>query len=374
MPKYTARRLTPLECERLMGFPDNYTLIDDWRDSSGRMHRGDQDAPRFRALGNSIAGGRNSFWDWVLRRISAQYDYRPTMASLFDGIGGFPLIWDDINGDGSTLWASEIDEFTINVTKKHLSLMQHYGDITKINGADVPVVDCIIGGSPCQDFSVAGSKAGTKHSDLGDDETTRSGLFMDYIRVIKEMRDKDELSGRTGEYIRPRYCVFENVKGAILCNKGKEFKTILEEICKICGGGGITIPKPTGWLNNGVIMGDGFSIAWTIHNARNWGIPQSRERLCVIADFGGYSAPEILFKSKGLSGNIGEERKAQQTPSSDNEGSAGSDNRRHGKRSFGFDPQANRDVGKVFIEECSKTIVNGTRAGWYTGVITVEDD
>ena len=94
MSEYTVRRLTPLECERLQGFPNNWTNIGDWVDSKGKTHKGDSDSPRYKALGNSICGGENSLWDWVIKRISAQYDYRPTMASLFDGIGGFPLLWD----------------------------------------------------------------------------------------------------------------------------------------------------------------------------------------------------------------------------------------------------------------------------------------
>ena len=140
MSDYVVRRLTPLECERIQGFPDFWTSIGDWEDSKGKVHKGDADAPRYKALGNSIAtsvptpGGAMSYWAYVLRRISAQYDYYPTMGSLFDGIGGFPLIWDATNGVGSTLWASEIEDFPIAVTKKRFPYMQHLGDITKLNG------------------------------------------------------------------------------------------------------------------------------------------------------------------------------------------------------------------------------------------------
>ena len=107
------RRLTPLECERLQGFPDGWTDIGEWVDSKGKK-RQTTDSARYKALGNSIALPP---WRWVLKRLSAQYERDATMASLFDGIGGFPLIWEQFNGRGSCLWASEIDEFSIAVTK-----------------------------------------------------------------------------------------------------------------------------------------------------------------------------------------------------------------------------------------------------------------
>lgn len=107
------RRLTPLECERLQGYPDGWTDIGDWEDSKGKRHK-EADSPRYKALGNSIALPN---WVWILKRISAVYERTPTMASLFDGIGGFPLIWERINGKGTCLWASEIEEFPMAVTK-----------------------------------------------------------------------------------------------------------------------------------------------------------------------------------------------------------------------------------------------------------------
>lgn len=109
------RRLTPLECERLQGFPDGWTDIGEWTDSNGKKHK-TTDSLRYKALGNSIA---LPFWKWLLKRISAQYERDATMASLFDGIGGFPILWEQINGKGSCLWASEIEEFCIAVTKFH---------------------------------------------------------------------------------------------------------------------------------------------------------------------------------------------------------------------------------------------------------------
>ena len=113
----SVRRLTPLECERLQGYPDGWTDIGDWTDSKGKKHKA-ADSPRYKALGNSIA---LPFWFWLLRRISAQYERPATLGSLFDGIGGFPLCWERCNGKGTALWASEIEEFPMAVTKVRFS-------------------------------------------------------------------------------------------------------------------------------------------------------------------------------------------------------------------------------------------------------------
>ena len=172
--------------------------------------------------------------------------------------------------------------------------MKHLGDITKINGAEIEPVDVITAGSPCQDLSVAGKRAGL----AGE----RSGLFMEQMRIIKEMREHDAASGRTDEFIRPRYMVWENVPGALSSNKGDDFRCVLEETAKIIQEDAV-IPGPPkgGWPYSGCIMGDGWSIAWRIHDAQFWGVPQRRKRIALVADFGGASAPEILFVRKGLS-------------------------------------------------------------------------
>ena len=109
------RRLTPMECERLQGYPDGWTDIGPWTDSAGKLHKESSDSARYKALGNSIALPP---WSWVLKRLCACYERTATMASLFDGIGGFPLIWERLNGPGTCLWASEIEEFPIAVTKR----------------------------------------------------------------------------------------------------------------------------------------------------------------------------------------------------------------------------------------------------------------
>ena len=123
-----------------------------------------------------------------------------TMGSLFDGIGGFPLA--AIRSGITPVWASEIETFPIEVTKQRFPSMIHVGDITKLNGAELPPVDIICGGSPCQDLSVAGARAGL----AGE----RSGLFTEQTRIVKEMRDADRSRGRAGIHIRPRFMVWEN--------------------------------------------------------------------------------------------------------------------------------------------------------------------
>lgn len=217
-----------------------------------------------------------------------------TLGSLFDGAGTFPFA-------ASTfgilpLWASEIEPFPIQVTQKRLSKMKHLGDITKIDGSSIPPVDVITFGSPCQDLSVAGKRAGL--------DGERSGLFLEAIRIIKEMRRKTN-----GQY--PRYAVWENVPGAFSSNKGEDFRTVLEEFCKIKDDTAV-IPRPTGkgkWRKAGLILADGYSIAWRVLDAQFWGIPQRRRRIFLVADFGGGSAGEILFEQESLSRSFAESRK-----------------------------------------------------------------
>ena len=202
--------------------------------------------------------------------------------------------------------------------------MKHYGDITKINGAEVEPVWIVCGGSPCQDLSVAGKRAGLKHADKGDEETTRSGLFMDQIRIIKEMREHDKASGRTDKFIRPRFMVWENVPGAFSSNNGEDFRAVLEETAKVADKDAFIPGPPKGkWTPAGCIMGDGWSIAWRVHDAQFWGVPQRRKRIALVADFGGESAPEILFEREGMSGHPEPCDKERETVTADVTGSIG---------------------------------------------------
>lgn len=122
------RRLTPLECERLQNFPDGWTDIGAWTDEKGKLHKESSDSARYRALGNSIALPP---WKWVLKRLCAQYERDATLGSLFDGLGGFPLIWMQLNGWNSVKWASEIEPFCIAVTKRHFGDEKNPGDAWK---------------------------------------------------------------------------------------------------------------------------------------------------------------------------------------------------------------------------------------------------
>lgn len=112
--RWIVRRLTPVECERLQGFPDNYTNIGDWTDSKGKKHKY-ADSPRYKALGNSIALPQ---WFWLVQKMRPYLKEKPTLGSLFDGLGGFPLVWQRAYGDGTARWASEIEEFPMVVTKR----------------------------------------------------------------------------------------------------------------------------------------------------------------------------------------------------------------------------------------------------------------
>jgi DNA (cytosine-5)-methyltransferase 1 len=176
--------------------------------------------------------------------------------------------------------------------------MKHLGDICKINGAEIEPVDCITGGSPCQGLSIAGKRAG-----LADE---RSGLFMEQVRIVKEMRERDRRNGRAGDMVRPRFLVWENVPGAFSSNGGGDFRAVLEEIIHIAEPT-VSVPRFEGkWTKAGAIDGDGWSVAWRTHDAQYWGVPQRRRRISVVADFGGQSAGEILFERQGLPGDIAE--------------------------------------------------------------------
>ena len=207
-----------------------------------------------------------------------------TLGSLFDGSGGFPL--GGLISGITPVWASEIEPFPIRVTTKRLPFMKHYGDVSKMNGADIEPVDIITFGSPCQDMSIAGRREGLDGS--------RSSLFYEAVRIVKEMRCKTN-----GRY--PRYIVWENVPGAFSSNKGADFQSVLEEVCSVKGYE-IHTPRPEKWPTAGEIMADDFSLAWRVFDAQYWGVPQRRKRIYLVADFAGGSAGKILFESEGVSG------------------------------------------------------------------------
>ena len=207
-----------------------------------------------------------------------------TLGSLFDGSGGFPLA--GLLSGVTPIWASEIEPFPIRVTTKRLPFMKHYGDISAMNGGKVEPVDIITFGSPCQDMSVAGKRAGLDGS--------RSNLFYEAVRIIKEMRCATD-----GKY--PRYIVWENVPGAFSSNKGDDFRCVLESVCQIKDETAV-VSQPDKWFPAGEIVGDDFSVAWRVLDAQYWGVPQRRKRIFLVADFAGRRAGKILFESEGLSG------------------------------------------------------------------------
>lgn len=183
--------------------------------------------------------------------------------------------------------------------------MKHLGNISKINVAETEAVDVVIGGSPCQDLSIAGKRAGL--------DGARSGLFMEQIRICREMRERDRAAGRAGIDVRPRFCVWKNVPGALSSNDGEDFRIVLEEFCKVADPSA-TVPRPPKgkWKSAGCIVGDGYSVAWRIMDARYYGVPQRRRRISLVADFAGGCAPQILFDEQGMCWNLETSQKTWQ--------------------------------------------------------------
>jgi DNA (cytosine-5)-methyltransferase 1 len=208
---------------------------------------------------------------------------------LFDGIGGFPLA--AVKVGITPVWASEIEAAPVSITMRHFPDMRHLGDITQLNGADIEPVDIITFGSPCQGLSISGKRAGL--------EGKRSGLFIHALRVIREMR-----IATNGKY--PARIVWENVPGTFSSRKGRDFRTVIEEISKIAEPD-ISIPrlaKKWKWLASGAVLGDCWSLAWRTLDAQYFGVPQRRRRIFLVADFGSQCAGEILFKPQSRTGDF----------------------------------------------------------------------
>ncbi len=204
-----------------------------------------------------------------------------TLASLFDGIGGFPYAASFYNI--TSLWASEIVPACVSVTRKHFPNMAHAGDVTQLHGGKLPPVDIVTFGSPCQGLSMAGQRRG-----LADE---RSGLFMEAIRIIDEMREATH-----GEY--PRFALFENVPGALSSAGGRDFAAVLQAFTKAK----IPMPYSGRWANAGMVRGGGVDLAWCVYDAQYFGTAQRRRRLFLVCDFAGKCAGEILFVPKSLRG------------------------------------------------------------------------
>lgn len=200
--------------------------------------------------------------------------------------------------------------------------MKHLGDITKIHGDQIEPVDCITFGSPCQDLSIAGRRAGLAGG--------RSGLFVDAVRIIKEMR-----KATNGMY--PTFAIWENVPGAFSSNGGEDFRAVLEELARI-EQPDVSIPRPSGrggrWSKAGAIAGNGWSLAWRQLDAQCWGVPQRRKRIALVVDFRGQRATEILFERTSLSGNLDESIKAWEAASGSSQASPSGRDRGVGGNSY----------------------------------------
>lgn len=308
-PPYIIRRLAPMECGRLQGFPDGWAEIapmdtDDpeeilfWMGvyatdckikgkrvnaeiikhpaKLARWHDGLHSATaEYKMWGNGMALPNALFF---LQRLAAMYGWSTVkLGSLFDGSGTMPLAAEMCGI--RAVWASEVEPYPIAVTRTHLPYMEHLGSVTDIDGGTIPPVDVIAFGSPCQDLSVAGRRAGLTGQ--------RSGLFMEAVRIIREMRQ-----ATSGPY--PRFAIWENVPGALSSNGGKDFETIINTMLQIARPDEF-IRQPGRWpaaANYG-------AVAYRIVDAQYWGVPQRRRRIYLVADFAGESAGDVVFERKG---------------------------------------------------------------------------
>lgn len=315
-PHYIVRRLMPIECGRLQGFPDGWGEIEQlpadmpeeaaafWRgvyttdcaikgkraqksilervDKLAAWHNGlHTDSAEYKMWGNGMALPNALFFvSRALAQISTE-ESRPVeslkLGSLFDGSGTMPLCATMCGAKAA--WASEVEPYPIAVTKTHLPGMKHLGSVTEINGAEIEPVDIITFGSPCQDLSVAGRRAGL--------DGARSGLFRQAIRIAKEM-----LAATGGRY--PRFMLWENVPGALSSNKGDDFETVLNELLHLSHANEY-VRRDGKWNNYG---GYG-AVAYRLVNAQYWGVPQRRRRIYAIADTHGESADQVLFERQG---------------------------------------------------------------------------
>jgi len=273
-----------------------------------------------------------------------------TLGSLFDGIGGFPLA--GIYAGIKPVWASEIEPFPIRVTTKRLPEMMHLGDIHRLNGAELPPVDLITFGSPCQNLSIAGKRSGL--------DGEQSSLFFEAIRVIKEMRE-----ATNGQY--PKWAVWENVPGALSSAEGRDFCEVLRQLISICEGeADVPMPDNGKWLSAGEIMGDSYSVAWRIIDAaQGWGVAQRRKRLFAVLDLTAGRAGKVLFESEGVSGYSPPRPEAGQGAAQGAEGCAGTSGQGGGVTASGFCTEHSADSrGIGYEEERSPTL----RAGVVPGI------
>lgn len=320
-PRYIVRRLMPVECGRLQGFPDGWGEIEQlppdmpeetaafWRrvyekdcaikgkrpqksilekpDKLAAWHNGlHTDSAEYKMWGNGMALPNALFFvQRAVARVAIDTGKGAAnvkLGSMFDGSGTMPLC--AAMCGARPVWASEVEPYPIAVTKTHLPGMKHLGSVTDICGENIEPVDIITFGSPCQDLSIAGKRAG-----LGGN---RSGLFREAIRIILEM-----LEATDRKY--PRFVIWENVPGALSSNGGKDFETVLNELLRLTGTDQY-VQQRGKW---GGFAGYG-AVAYRLVNAQYWGVPQRRRRVYACCDTGGRSADKILFERKSHGWNF----------------------------------------------------------------------
>ena len=323
-PDWIVRRLIPLECSRLQGFPDGWAEIESlknpkefnfWREVYARSCEIKKTKPKQTILRADGAKSDEALMRWHdgLHSLAAEYamwgngmalpnaiffvqnafrelgkpPHEVKLGSLFDGSGTMPLC--AAMCGGHPVWASEVEPYPIAVTRTHLPNMKHLGSVTEIKGSKIEPVDIITFGSPCQDLSIAGKRAGLKGE--------RSGLFREAIRIIREM-----LAATNGRY--PRFVIWENVPGALSSNGGEDFEVVLNELLglrEFTGGGEAKFIRQHGKWRNFANYG---AVAYRIVNAQFWGVPQRRRRIYAICDTCGESAGVVVFERKGTQWNF----------------------------------------------------------------------
>ena len=323
-PDWIVRRLIPLECSRLQGFPDGWAEIESlknpkefnfWREVYARSCEIKKTKPKQTILRADGAKSDEALMRWHdgLHSLAAEYamwgngmalpnaiffvqnafrelgkpPHEVKLGSLFDGSGTMPLC--AAMCGGHPVWASEVEPYPIAVTRTHLPNMKHLGSVTEIKGSKIEPVDIITFGSPCQDLSIAGKRAGLKGE--------RSGLFREAIRIIREM-----LAATNGRY--PRFVIWENVPGALSSNGGEDFEVVLNELLglrEFTGGGAAKFIRQHGKWRNFANYG---AVAYRIVNAQFWGVPQRRRRIYAICDTCGESAGVVVFERKGTQWNF----------------------------------------------------------------------
>ena len=323
-PDWIVRRLIPLECSRLQGFPDGWAEIESlknpkefnfWREVYARSCEIKKTKPKQTILRADGAKSDEALMRWHdgLHSLAAEYamwgngmalpnaiffvqnafrelgkpPHEVKLGSLFDGSGTMPLC--AAMCGGHPVWASEVEPYPIAVTRTHLPHMKHLGSVTEIKGSKIEPVDIITFGSPCQDLSIAGKRAGLKGE--------RSGLFREAIRIIREM-----LAATNGRY--PRFVIWENVPGALSSNGGEDFEVVLNELLclrEFTGSGAAKFIRQHGKWRNFANYG---AVAYRIVNAQFWGVPQRRRRIYAICDTCGESAGVVVFERKGTQWNF----------------------------------------------------------------------